>query len=1321
VSEPTACNCQSEGVIHTSGTAGTAGKYDTTTADRSTTTCVASETAQCHSGISAQCDEAAAFSGSSSPTESLQQQSLLQCLVNLIAVCVTVCIVVCHMSCVLSSAVIQGLCTWCWWIVSTPFIAMYHLVHKQSTLFYIRCRVNGFAGTALVDSGATHCFVSKRFVQKYGLKACSRIGGFDIQYAGGNHESSSMFIPTARLTFPGVTKFHSNVRFIIADIVPDVILGSDWLSTYNPAIDWQLGTLTICRKSGISVVLRNVRTCDVDVPESKPDVLLSSMQVKRLLRKHDTVAWLVHVKASTDGGGLPHDMHANSVASNEPAPCNTGCLTVDQQAALDALLTEFAVVFQEPTGLPVDRPVKHKIELEAGATPPFRQPYRMSAVELAELKKQLTELLAKGWIRPSASPYGAPVLFVRKKDGSLRLCGDWRALNAQTIKNRYPLPHIDQMLDSMHGAKYYTVIDLANAYNQIQVEPADVHKTAIMTRYGQFEYMVMPFGLTGAPSTLTTYMNHLFAPLLDECVEIWLDDICVYTKSDSFEDHLAHVRKVLTILRDNKLYIKRKKCSFGQTSVKYLGYVLSAQGVQPDMDKIAAITAWPVPEDIHQLRSFLGMCNFYRRFIYRFAHVAAPLTDLTRRAYSSPTVFKHAWKDSQQMAFERLKQLLISAPVLKQADPDKPYVLTTDASDFAIGSVLQQEHDGYLHPVAYYSRKLSNAEAAGGPYSREMLAVVDSVRNFEHYIDGQHVTVQSDQEALKWFWQQKQLTKQQIRWMAKLQSYDLQLKYIRGRLNLVADALSRRPDHKDSRDAHVHAVSVASTSLLAQVVQAAKCDSDYQAQVQLASFHKLPHFEAVDGVLYHVGRKGYRRIVIPSNSVHLKQLVFHEMHDSYTAGHMGFAKTLRRISDHFYWHKMASDVRAYIRSCPTCLSMKASTQRPIGLLHSLPVPTAKWQQVSMDFIVSLPPTKSGFDSVLVVTDRLTKMVQCIPTTTTVNAPGVAKLFVEHVFMHYGLPQVIVSDRDPKFVSAFWRSLFKCFGTQLAFSSSYHPETDGQTERVNRTLEQVLRCHCSAFPNHWDQYLHFAQFALNSAKHVSTGYTPFYLMYGYQPVTPITLAVEHPQSKVQSVLDMLHEMAHHLRVAQHNMEKAQRQQAVQANKRRREHVFRVGDMVMLSTDNISLPSDPGKKLRPRYIGPYPVVNVVNPVSVKLGLPSSMTIHPVFHVSYLKPVSVNTWHDVTSTSDVAAVPSTPVPVMRSVQAIIQHDVQVNKGQHQPVYLVRWADAPLWDATWETEQEILALDPMSASLLCKYKSVYLPQLGLDTHLDTFDSDDE
>lgn len=1321
MSIPTAaCNPQSEGVIHTSGTPSTAGKYDTTTADGSTTTCKASEAVQSdHCNVNV-CNEAAADSGSSSPTVYLWQQGLLQCLVSLMAVC----IVACQLCCVFGFTMAKWLCKWCWKVMSTPFIAMYHMVHKQSSLFHIRCRVNGFTGIALVDSGATHCFVSKRFLRKHGLNACTRIGDepFHIQYAGlGNHECSSMFIPAAKLTFSGVTKFHCTVRFIVADIEPDIILGSDWLRAYNPAIDWKQGTLTICRKSAAhAIVLRNVHTSDASVHEQRPDVLLSSMQVKRLLRKHDTVAWLVYLKAISGDDGFPHDdAHIHSIASSEvsAAPCDSG-LTVDQQTALNRLLSEFDTVFQEPTGLPVDRPVKHQIQLESGGTPPFRQPYRMSAVELAELKKQLTELLAKGWIRPSASPYGAPVLFVRKKDGSLRLCGDWRALNAQTVKNRYPLPHIDQMLDNMRGAKYYSVIDLANAYNQIQVEPRDVHKTAIMTRYGQFEYLVMPFGLTGAPSTLTTYMNHLFAPLLDDCVEIWLDDICIYTKSDLFDDHLAHVRKVLTILRDNKLYIKRKKCSFGQTSVKYLGYVLSAQGIQPDTSKIAAITAWPVPQDIHQLRSFLGMCSFYRRFIHRFAHVAAPLTDLTRDAYCRPTVFRHAWTDSQQMAFEKLKQLLISAPVLKQADPDKPYVLTTDASDYAIGSVLQQEHDGQLHPIAYYSRKLSNAEAAGGPYSREMLAVVDSIRNFEHYIDGQHVTVQSDHEALKWFWEQKQLTKQQIRWMAKLQSYDLQLKYIRGRLNLVADALSRRPDHKDNRDVHVHAVSVASTSLLAQVVQAAKCDNDYLTQVQLAVSHALPHYEAVDNVLYHVGRKGYRRIVIPSSSVHLKQLIFHEMHDSCTAGHMGFAKTLRRISDHFYWHKMASDVRAYIRSCPTCLSMKASTQRPIGLLHSLPVPTAKWQQVSMDFIVSLPPTKSGFDSVLVVTDRLTKMVQCIPTTTTINAPGVAKLFVQHVFMHYGLPQVIVSDRDPKFVSAFWRSLFKCLDTKLAFSSSYHPETDGQTERVNRTLEQVLRCHCSAFPNHWDQYLHFAQFALNSANHVSTGYSPFYLMYGYDPVTPTTLALQQ-QSNVQSVLDMLQEMAHHLRIAQHNMAKAQKQQAEQANKRRREHVFRVGDMVMLSTDNISLPSDPGKKLRPRYIGPYPVVDIINPVSVKLGLPSSMAIHPVFHVSYLKPVPVNGWHDVASHT--AADPSTHVPVIRSVHAIIQHDTRVNRGQHQPVYLVRWADAPLWDATWETEEDIVALDPMSVSLLSKYKSVYLPQLGMDTHLDTFDSDDE
>jgi hypothetical protein len=304
----------------------------------------------------------------------------------------------------------------------------------------------------------------------------------------------------------------------------------------------------------------------------------------------------------------------------------------------------------------------------------------------------------------------------------------------------------------------------------------------------------MPFGLCNAPSTFTALMNKVFAKYLDEFVVVYLDDILIYSRS--VEQHVEHLRAVLTTLREQKLFAKLKKCEFAQSSIGYLGHVISKDGIATDPAKIAAVQEWPVPANVHDVRSFLGLCSYYRRFVPGFAQIAAPLTDLTRADVRD---IPAAWGPQQQAAFEALKHSLTSAPLLRHADPSKPLVLRTDASDFAIGSVLMQEHAEQLHPVAYYSRKLSPSEAKYGAYAREMLAVIDSLRHFEHYVDGRQITVESDQQALSWFWSQRQLDKQQARWMAKLQAYDLQLKYIQGKLNLVADALSRRPDHRSAQ------------------------------------------------------------------------------------------------------------------------------------------------------------------------------------------------------------------------------------------------------------------------------------------------------------------------------------------------------------------------------------------------------------------------------------------------------------------------------------------------------------------------------------------
>ena len=425
------------------------------------------------------------------------------------------------------------------------------------------------------------------------------------------------------------------------------------------------------------------------------------------------------------------------------------------------------------------------------------------------------------------------------------------------------------------------------------------------------------------------------------------------------------------------------------------------------------------------------------------------------------------------------------------------------------------------------------------------------------------------------------------------------------------------------------------------------------------------------------------------NSDALKQLIMSECHDVPTSGHLGYKKTLERVRSGFQWRGMAKDVQSYCASCPTCMASKAGTQKPLGLLKPLPVPEQKWASVAMDFVVGLPKTQQGYDALFVVTDRLTKMVRIIPTHTTATAPDTARLFVDNVVRLYGVPSSIVSDRDSKFTSQFWQSLFSILGTRLAMSSSHHPQTDGQSERSNQTVEQVLRCYTNKFLDDWDSHLALAEFSMNSAVNVSTGMTPFELMYGFKPSSPLDRVVQafaddgvDTVKQVHATSKLLDRMATDLHAARDSIQQAQVRAAVQANKHRRDGQFSVGDLVMLSSTHVNLKGT-SRKLKPRWVGPFMVTKLVSDVSVKLDLPATIRLHPVVHVSQIKPYVVDPrWQERNK-------PPPPLidddgQVSYIVERILHHR-KIYRGKNKQLsykYLVQWAGYPLWESTWEPE---------------------------------------
>ena len=464
---------------------------------------------------------------------------------------------------------------------------------------------------------------------------------------------------------------------------------------------------------------------------------------------------------------------------------------------LDKILSDYEDMFPEqlPKGRPPKREVEFAIKTEPGAAPPNRPPYRLSPKEHEELQAQIEDLLAQGHIRPSQSPYGAPILFVPKKDGRWRMCIDYRALNKQTIKDRYPLPRIDDLLDRLGKAKYFSTIDLASGYHQIAMKEDDIPKTAFRTHRGHFEFVVMPFGVSNAPATFQRLMNKVFAKELDAFILVYLDDILVFSRTK--EEHLEHIRTALGRLRDAKIYARLHKCEFYKDKVEYLGFDVSARGVQPSPDKVRAVVEWPKPSSVKDVRSFLGLAGFYRRFIKNFSLKAKPLTELTR----DDAVWR--WEEPQEMAFKTLKRSLVTAPVLHMPNFDLPFVLMTDASAVSVGGILEQDFGSGLQPVAYESKKLSPTEMRYSAYERELLGIVWAIGKWRHYFEGRKLIVQTDHSSLRHLPNQPSVNRRIWKWVSILQGYDIEIRHIPGKVN-PADTFTRQAWAGDAHEvAHV--------------------------------------------------------------------------------------------------------------------------------------------------------------------------------------------------------------------------------------------------------------------------------------------------------------------------------------------------------------------------------------------------------------------------------------------------------------------------------------------------------------------------------------
>lgn len=1038
---------------------------------------------------------------------------------------------------------------------------------QRDQIFHTKCQVKDKWCSVIIDGGSCTNVASSEMVKKLGLVTSDHPRPYALHWLDDGSKIQVSKQVRVCLTLG------SYVDEILCDVIPmdacHILLGRPWQFDRDV---WHKGRSNEyeLRDGGKKIVL-------------KP---MSSREVRSMSTKKQTTHTMLvserEVEHVIDRGGLVYLL----VGKTE----NVMGQVEIQNGPISELLVEFGDVFPNdlPPGLPPIRGIEHQIDLIPGCPLPNKAAYRCNPEETKELQKQIGELMDRGYVRESMSPCAVPVLLVPKKDGTWRMCVDSRAVNNITIKYRFPIPRLDDMLDELHGSVVFSKIDLRSGYHQIRMREGDEWKTAFKTKHGLYEWTVMPFGLTNAPSTFMRLMNEVLKAFLGKFVVVYLDDILVYSKSE--EEHLGHLRQLFEALRFQKLYGKKEKCSFLVESVMFLGYVVSKDGVSVDQSKIEAIKSWPSPTNISEVRSFHGLASFYRRFIRDFSTITSPITNCMKKG-----VF--VWNVAAQKAFDLIKERLCAAPLLALPDFSQPFEVECDASGVGIGAVLIQGK----RPIAYFSEKLGGARLNYCTYDKEFYAMVRALDHWSHYLRPSHFILHSDHESLKYINGQQKLSPRHAKWVEFLQSFHFSSKYKDGKSNVVADALSRRYALLATLD-----VRLLGFETLKDYYEADNDFGELFGKCQNGSFGE---YIVQDGFLF----KG-NCLCVPKHAI--RELLVREAHGGGLAGHFGIVKTLDVLKEHFFWPKMLGDVTNVIGKCVTC-HMAKSSFKP-GLYTPLPVPVRPWEDVSMDFIVALPRTQRGKDAIMVVVDRFSKMAHFVACHKTEDASSVADLYYREIVRLHGIPKTIVSDRDSKFLSYFWNTLWRKVGTKLLFSTSHHPQTDGQTEVTNRTLGTLLRGLVSKTQKDWDIKLAHAEFAYNRSPTYATGHSPFEIVYGVNPFIPLDLIplpkdeLVHPDAelKLKSMMK-LHQQVHD-RIKTVNAAYQRK-----SNKNRRQKVFEEGDLVWIHLRKERFPGKRKNKLMPRAEGPYKVIERVNDNAYKIELPGDYGVHATFNVGDLSP--------------------------------------------------------------------------------------------------------
>lgn len=852
----------------------------------------------------------------------------------------------------------------------------------------------------------------------------------------------------------------------------------------------------------------------------------------------------------------------------------------------------------------------HRIHL-SDDVPVRQKAYRTPHHLKNELQTQIYELLDAGIIRESTSPYAAPILLVKKQDGTYRLVTDFRKLNSKTQHDPYPIPNINEMIEDLNNAQYFTSLDLTSGFFQMAIHSEDTYKTAFTCDYGHFEWRRVPFGLKNSPNSFQRLMEVVLSGLKPLNIAIYIDDIIV--SSQTIPEHLEKLEILFKRLKEHGLKLKPSKCKFLQKTIKYLGFKIGDGKVVPDEQNLQTIGKFQIPSNKKQVRAFLGLTGFYRRFIQNYAEKALPLTELTKQD------IKFTWNEKAQQAFQILKDDLLKIPSLNLPDFSKEFVLSTDASGSSLGAVLAQNNEeGFPQPVAYASKKLKDQERRYSTIERECLAIIWAISHFKHYLVGRHFTIFCDQAALSHIFRLKDPTSRIARWLMIMQQYNFDIVHKPGKLNHTADFLSRYVNTVQSQNEHTLLLGNNSRERISlhqksdpfcqQIVGKIKANEPISPKA-LVFFIK-------DDLLFCLPKKPTRRndsiekLVIPRTLI---EEVLQLCHDSSIANHAGFHTTLTRVKKNYFWPNFYKHIRNFIQSCQSCVKQRGFRKTARAPLQRIPIANRPFEKIAMDAMGPLPRTPSNNTHIIVISDYFTRWPEAYPVPD-LTTETVIKVLQQFIATH-GIPEHLITDRGTSFISEAIQRVYKSLGITKHTTTALHPQSDGVVERFNSKLIKTLTHLVREQYNLWDEFLPFALLTHRTSIHSSIGDTPAFVLFGRDLRIPEDLINKPPDRSYIDTRDYCTELIYKLqaahKVVKQNLTNAAQKQETYRAKTAVDKKIQVGDLVFLHYGSSKLPKK--HKFDTGLQGPFRVCEKVTPVNFK--------IHPLNEPSKTQTVHVD----------------------------------------------------------------------------------------------------